>query len=168
MYGMGWHWTMGHNTCIDAAAKIVALIDRTSYQMSLDAKWGAFVGMQVWNDAPENGNSVDVAGITVTLVGLERVDHTWVSTSYAASVPPVEKDARREVRTVLETEPFILKLAPLEPGDRCQWYLRCVVLLLFQSQTHGVEQFVAWIPGVKEMSGWRGYKHASGWVGGFN
>lgn len=81
-------------------------------------------GPQVWNDAPETGSVIEVAGITVTLVGLERVDHTWVSSSYAANVPATEKDARREVRTVLQTEPCILKLAPLEPGDRCQWYLR--------------------------------------------
>lgn len=83
---------------------------------------------QAWNDAFEGGASVEVAGITVTLVGVERVDHTWVSTSYGSNIPAIEKDTRREVRTVLQTKPCILQLTSLDPGDRCQWDLRYAFL----------------------------------------
>eukprot|EP00884_Botryococcus_braunii_P011510 jgi/Botrbrau1/2035/Bobra.0047s0015.1 len=94
--------------------------DRTSYRPGEEV--GARV--EVWNDAPDIGSIIEVAGITVTMVGHERVDHTWVSTSYAESVPSIQTDARKRVRALLQTEPCILKLAPLEPRDRCQWYLR--------------------------------------------
>lgn len=64
--------------------------------------------------------------------GTERIDRSWIASSYAPSRAPVTRDGKREVRPILETPParLVMQDTTLMLGESRVWLVRCANPLL--------------------------------------
>lgn len=88
--------------------------------------------MMVVQISNENGltdvinGPVDVATVNVDFSGFERIDRSWVSTSYQPILVQHTREGKREVRQILRTPParLVMQDTVLMPGESRRWLLR--------------------------------------------
>ena len=69
---------------------------------------------------------LELAGVNVDFMGTERIDRSWIASSYAPSRAPVTKDGKREVRPIVETPParLVMQDYTLMLGESRMWLVR--------------------------------------------
>lgn len=69
---------------------------------------------------------IEVATVNVDFSGLERIDRSWVSSSYQPASVQFLREGKREVRQILRTPParLVMQDTVLIPGESRRWLLR--------------------------------------------
>ncbi|EIE18927.1 hypothetical protein COCSUDRAFT_49110 [Coccomyxa subellipsoidea C-169] len=85
--------------------------------------------LEVLNDSsvPESfSGPIEVATVNVDFSGSERIDRSWVSSSYQPVSAQFLREGKREVRQILRTPParLVMQDTILVPGDSRRWLLR--------------------------------------------
>ena len=88
---------------------------------------------QVTNVASSSDASagpLELAGVNVDFRGTERIDRSWIASSYAPSRGPVARDGKREVRPIVETPSarLVMQDYTLMLGQSRVWLVRCAKL----------------------------------------
>ena len=90
------------------------------------------LGVQVANESTPGSplaGPIELAGVNVDFSGTERLDRSWVSTSYPpdAAAAPAAREGKREVRQILRTPParLVMQDYTLRPGESRTWLVRC-------------------------------------------
>ncbi|KAK9918728.1 hypothetical protein WJX75_006323 [Coccomyxa subellipsoidea] len=70
---------------------------------------------------------IEVATVNVDFSGSERIDRSWVSSSYQPASVQFLREGKREVRQILRTPParLVMQDTVLIPGESRRWLLRC-------------------------------------------
>ena len=106
---------------------------------------------QVRNVAGSDGASagpLELAGVNVDFRGTERIDRSWIASSYAPSKGPVARDGKREVRPIVETPParLVMQDYTLMLGESRMWLVRCVKpLALASGHAQDLSQSLHWL-----------------------
>ena len=96
----------------------------------------AGLSLQVKNVASSidaSAGPLELAGVNVDFRGTERIERSWIASSYAPSGFPVTRDGKREVRPIVETPParLVMQDYTLMLGESRAWLVRCAKQLVY-------------------------------------
>ena len=96
----------------------------------------AGLSLQVKNVASPidaSAGPLELAGVNVDFRGTERIERSWIASSYAPSESRVTRDGKREVRPIVETPParLVMQDYTLMLGESRAWLVRCAKQLVY-------------------------------------